>query len=62
MIKNQKIHDRIVELEKAYKGDGDALDEIARAKETIEYYENIGEREKASSTLNNLVAFLHDWY
>ena len=62
MIKDKKLHDRIVELEKTYRRDENALDEIARAKETIEYHERNGESEKATSTLNNLVAFLHDWY
>lgn len=62
MIKDKKLHDRIVKLEAAYKGDKEALDEIARAKETIEYHEKRGELEKAESTLNNLGAFLHDWY
>lgn len=62
MIQDKKIHDRIVELEKAYRGDNDALDEIARAKETIEYHESKGDNAKAVSALNNLTAFLHDWY
>lgn len=62
MIENKKLHDRIVKLEAAYKGDKEALDEIARAKETIEYHEKRGELDKAESTLNNLGAFLHDWY
>ena len=62
MIENKKLYDRIVKLEAAYKGDKEALDEIARAKETIEYYEQRGELDKAESTLNNLGAFLNDWY
>lgn len=52
----------IVELKEKYANDGEALEEIRRAEKTIEYYRQQGQEEKAQAHLNNLKAFLHDWY
>ena len=62
MIKNKEVRQKIDSLEKKYRKDPDALDEIKRAKETILYYEKQGNDKKALSAVHQLEAHLHDWY
>lgn len=62
MIKNKAIKEKFSTLEAKYKKDTEALAEIARAKETILYYEQQGDEKKAYNEINQLEAFLHDWY
>lgn len=59
---SEAIKNKIDALEAKYKGDSEALDEINRAKQTIEYYESKNEPEKAQAHANNLEAYLNDWY
>lgn len=62
MIKNKTINKKITALEAKYKKDAEALAEIERAKVTILYYEQQGDDKKAINEINQLEAFLHDWY
>lgn len=50
------------ELGKKYENDADALDEISRARETVIYYEEKGEKEKAINHAKGLGDFLREWY
>ena len=52
----------IQRLKEKYSNDVEALDEIRRAEETINYYMQQGQPEKATAHIKQLEAFLHDWY
>ncbi len=62
MSKNKTINDKLAALKTKYRKDAEALAEIARAQETILYYERQGNDEKAIVEINQLEAFLHDWH
>ena len=61
-IRNEKAEKIIYELRRKYSGDRDAQEEIDRAVESILYYEQRGEDEKALTHAVVLSDFLHDWY
>lgn len=56
------ISKRLESLKAAYKDKADALEEIQRAETTINYYLQQGLTEKAIAHINQLDAFLFDWY
>lgn len=54
---------KIIEnLKKKYKNDAAAIAEINAAIETIKYYENQGNADKAMSEAKQLESFLGYWY
>lgn len=58
-----KSTEKIIEnLKLKYKNNADAMDEINRAKETIEYHEKNRDIDKAIGHAKQFEAFLHDWY
>ena len=62
MIKNAEIEKLILSLKVKYRKDADALEEIARAEQTIVYYEKKNEHEKAEQHAKGLEDFLKSWY
>ncbi len=58
-----KSTEKIIEILKLkYRNDADAMDEINRAKETIEHHEKNRDIDRAIGHAKQLEAFLHDWY
>lgn len=62
MNKVKAINEKIKSMERKYKNDEEAMGEINQAKDTIAYYIDKGEEDKAFSHARQLEAFLHDWY